>query len=67
MDSNQEGVHALSIYTDFILNTELISKSISVFLVFLAKQRVATSGSTDSLHTTYPTMDTEFNTIRQPE
>ena len=59
-----QGVHALSIYSDFILNTELISKSIPVFLVFLAKQRVATSGSTDGLHTIYPTMNTEFNSFR---
>ena len=34
-----------------------------MFLVFPAKQRVATSGSIDSLHTTYPTMDTEFNMV----
>ena len=40
-----------------------MSKSIPVFLAFLAKQQVATSGSTDSLHTIYPTMDTEFNMI----
>ena len=66
MDSTKKespGVHALSICTDFIINTKLITKSIPVFLVFLAKQRVATSGITYSLHTTYPTMDTEFNMV----
>ena len=38
-----------------------MSKSIPVFLVFLAQQRVATSGSTVGLHITYPMTDTEFN------
>ena len=64
MDSTR-GVNSLSIYSPIILNTELISKSTPVFLVFLrvAKQRVATSGSIDSLQTTYPMTNAEFNNI----
>ena len=54
------GVQALSIYTDFIINTELISKS----------TRVPKSGNSEwrrvkaqIAYTINPTMDTEFNMV----